>query len=346
MKTTRITLLALTLGAILSTHAFSQQIWQEQRITNTPWAEHTPKVWGDNLYYASWESSYGEIYVRDQAQASRRLLGGDGVNRNINAVYGDKLVTNHYVNDQLDLYIYDPINGERPISTAPGDQYDASIFGDTVVYENWESGRPQVYMYDPINGNRALFPSNTWQEDPKIWGNRVVWDDSQHGTYMWTAEGGAVNLGSGISPAVYEDKVVAWSLGYDHWNGNGYDLIPGYLNEWTPAGGWRTLAEHWFTEWSQVQYTQLWGDLVVWQSGIDLARVRSFDPVHGISRVSESTYGWSPSVYGNKVAWAGEGTERRTDIYLSTMVPEPSSLLALAGGVGFLLLRGRKKMTR
>jgi beta propeller repeat protein len=347
MKTIRITLLALILGVILSTYAFSEQVWNEQRITNTPWAEAGPVLTGDDkIYYNDRRSGHGEVYVYDQAQGSRMLIGGDTISRAVWGVSGNTLVTTRFVNSQYDLYLWDAVNGERPINTAAGDQRSASIFGDTVVYENWESGRPQVFMYDPINGNRALFPSNTWQENPKISSTgRVVWDDSQFRTYMWTAEGGAVNLGSGISPAVYEDKVVNWTLGYYAFD-NGWYIVPGYLNAWTPAGGWKTLAQHTMTEWSDVIGTQVWGDLVVWQTRVDLAVVQAWDPAHGFSIVDQSTFGWTPSVYGNRVAWAGEGAERRTDIYLSTMVPEPSSILALAGGIGFFLLRERRKRRR
>lgn len=346
MKTVRIALTALALLATLSQSALSQQVWQEQRITNTSWGEWAPKVYGDRVYYVDRRNTNGEVYVWDQAHGSRRVFGGDGMDRGVWAVSGETLVTARFVNNQYDLYTWDPVNGERAISTAPGDQKNASMFGDTVVYENWESGRPQVYMYDPVNGNKPLFASSTWQEDPQISDSRVVWNDSQYGTYMWTPGAGAVRLGGGTSPAVYGDKVVNWTLGHNEWNGNGYTLIPGYLWEWTPAGGWKKLAQHSFTDWSDVQSTHVWGSLVVWQSGIDLARVRSWDPIHGHRRISESTYGWNPVLYGNKVAWRGMGAEGRGDIYLSTMVPEPSSLLALAGGVGFLLLRGRKKMTR
>lgn len=339
MNTTRTILTALTLGVILSTHAFTQQVWNEQRITNTSWEEGGPVVWGDTVYYSANTSGSWGIYAWDAASGSRPVVQ-TAATEALEAVYADKIVYTVYSGGAgtADLYLFDPVNGRRAISTALGDQKRAQIYGDKVVWQDYRSGRPQIYMWDPVNGERPLLPSSSRQENPRISQSRVVWDDDQYGTYMWTPEGGAVNLGGGVSPAVYEDKVVNWTLGHYEFD-NGYYLIPGYLWEWTPSTGWQTLAEHPFTEWSEVQYTKVWGDLVTWQRGIDLATVNAWDPLHGFSRVGA---GFTPSVYENRIAWSSWNW----DVYLSTMVPEPSSLLALAGGIGFLLLRQRRKMRR
>jgi len=46
MKAASVVLLVVTLAALTAAPAASQQIWQEQRITNTTWSEVSPKIWG------------------------------------------------------------------------------------------------------------------------------------------------------------------------------------------------------------------------------------------------------------------------------------------------------------
>lgn len=81
---------------------------------------------------------------------------------------------------------------------------------------------------------------------------------------------------------------------------------------------------------------ETWGDLVV----LGGTSVGAWDPVHGFNIVNQSNRGLvtSFSVYDNKIAWAGNN-----DIYISTLVPEPPSLLALVAGLSALGTMRRRR---
>lgn len=213
MKTrAAVVLLAVTLAALVAPPATAQQIWTEQQITNTSWLEFMPQVYTNQVYYGDGRNGYGEIYVWDQTQGSRRLLGGDGINRSVWAASGEKLVTTRRVNNQYDLYTWDPVNGEVAVCTAPGDQKNGRVFGNLVVWEDYRAGsqNPRVYIWDPINGERRISASETPQKSPKVWGDRVIWQQGQD-VYTWTAEAGVTLIGSGLYSAIYQDRVVTWT---------------------------------------------------------------------------------------------------------------------------------------
>lgn len=297
-----------------------------------------PEDLGDTIYYVDARNSYGEIYAWDQAQGARLLLGGDGISRGVQAVYQDKLVTHRYVNGQRDLYTWDPVNGEAPLCTAPGNQRNARIYGDTIVWEDYRAGASQIYTWDPVNGERRLSPAVGAQTNPRIWGDRIIWHDDGNcgsypaGTYMWTPQDGVSRIGYGDHAAIYQDRVVMWQNAWTEDRPQDSPIRhPGYLYEWTPATGFRTILQH---DGSTSQL-ETWGDFVFLGSG-------AWHPVYGFHFVSPSTLGTvsSFSAYGNKVALASNN-----DIYLSTLVPEPSSMLALIGGLGVLgaMLRRRRQ---
>lgn len=339
MKTTAVVLLATVLTALLSLPAASQDpLWQVQRITSTSWTEYGPKIWGDTVYYGENRNGYGEIYSWDQAQGPRKLLGGDGIHRSVLDVYGDKLVIGHYSDGNRDVYLYDPVNGERFVGTGRTDASDARIYGDTVVWV--KGGRIQVW--DPVNGNRILYDQGSGQSQPRIWGDRIMWymwgtypyyDD--RGIYMWTPGSEVTKVfGSWDYFDMYEDKVAMWESAFWLYPPAQPGIyFPGSLCMWTPTGSQLIQHDFWTRD------LEMWGDLVV-------SNARTWDPIHGFTCYADRQAYWvdSFSVYGNKIVWAAEGAERRGDIYLSTMIPEPSSLIALLTGfgpLGILLVRRR-----
>jgi beta propeller repeat protein len=271
----------------------------------------------------------------DRAGGERRFLGGGA---GVWAVYEDKVAVAKHPGSEFDLWLYDPIHGERLISAAPGDQIEADVFGDFVVWEDHRGPYSQIYMWDPVNGERRISPTNSNQARPKIWGDTVVYDDNRTGrtnVFRWNPREGDMLLSNylnvGFAPAIYGDKVIMFWL--NDWNTT--EDAPG-LWEWTPGGGLRRLLE--FSPPLGTAYPNLVGDLVVWSN--NNGAVFSWDPVHGRNEVTP-IYGSMPSLYDNKVAWIS-GPE---DIYLSTLVPEPSGFIVLAAAIPLLwAMRRRLRM--
>jgi len=267
--------------------------------------------------------------VWTQAEGSRRLIGGDGISRAPVAVWEDNLVISYIENNQHKLYLHDSNGVDTPIATSAGDMVRASMYSQAVVYENRQAGaQPQVWIWDPVNGGRPIHPTSSSQTNPRIWGDQVVYEDNRNGRddiYLWNPSDGETKLStyiySMVSPAIYQNKVVMWLLD----NQYASNLDAG-LWEWTPQHGLRQLAQIGFSSPYDVMYTRTWGDLVVWQSGNGPSSIGAWDPAHGLMGVNQTAYGQarSPSIFENQVAWVGD-----YDIYLSTLVPEPSGLATL-----------------
>jgi len=338
----RIALVAFVMAALVSQGARADEIWTETRITNTSWWETRPVMWGNTIYYNDGRSGSGDIYTWDPVNGSRPLIQGPN-SQITQAVHEHKLVYRDNGAGNDDLYLWDAVNGIRPIATAPGDQTNADIYGDTVVWEDYRvPGQSRVYIWDPVNGERPVSSVSSYQINPRIWGDTVVWEDGRNGrrdVYMWNPRDGERRLSTALfpmmSPAIYQDRVVMWVINdpYAPWNEPG-------IWEWTPQGGLRKIFEYYPT--GIPQCTGLWGDLVVW-SGSGPSNVAAWDPVHGKTRVNQSCLGDAmlPSLYGNTVLWQGNW-----DIYMCTLVPEPSGLVALLGCGGFLAVTCRRRVRK
>ena len=293
-----------------------------------------PRIYGDHVYYGAEDTSgLSSVYRWTKDQGSVRLLGGDGIWRRPEAVWEDKVVVNRYVNNQLDLWLYDPVNGETAITAAAGDQYEADIYGSTVVYEDRSGTYSQVMIWDEVNGERILSPASANQTVPKIYGDRVVYQENG-GVWMWTPTTGATRLATGRSPVIYGDKIVYFYPA----TSDPYGFYPGNIMQWTPSGGFQSLAP-WY-DYGGAFEVDMSDTLVAWSLG-DPRYASTYDPAHGVRLLADMTPAMIGSVYGNSVAWVGS-----YNVYLSTLVPEPSGLIALSsfGGVFSLLcLRRRRK---
>jgi len=339
MKALRIALAAFVMAALVSQGVLSDEIWTERKLTSGGgWFRGGPEIWGDKVYWTDRRTGNGDVYVWDEAGGERELIGGPD-SEGVMAVYEEKIAMVKYISGQYDLYLWDAVNGRTAVCTAPGDQCEGDIYGDTVVWEDHRGAKPQVYMWDPVNGERPISPTAYSQTTPRIWGDTVVWEDGRNGrwdVYMWNPRDGERRLSTALfpmmSPAIYQDRVVMWVINdpYAPWNEPG-------IWEWTPQGGLRKIFEYYPTDIPQC--TGLWGDLVVWGA----SNVVAWDPVHGKTRVNQSRVGYAywPSVYGNTVVWSD-----MNDIYMCTLVPEPSGLTALLGWAGFLALTRRRRLRK
>lgn len=307
-----------------------------QIVSGHTWATSHPVMWGDRVYYNDRRSGNGDVYVWDAVGGEQPLITGtDSVA--VWGVYEDKLVVTKYANSQYDLYLWDPVGGMQPIATGPGNQYRADISGDLVVFEDYSNGLYQVYMWDPVNGSRPISPTGSAQWRPRVDQGRVVWEDLRHGrgdVYMWTAEGGVERLSTYIypmqNPDVYCDRVVMY--------------VPWQETMWDPYGMWEWQADHGITgplvEYKGGSTTRMWGDLVAWGGGTG---VGTYHPSVGYTKLPSSTVE-SLDVYGNSVVWSTYNYDTRVyDILIAELVPEPSALLALAGGCTVLLACRRRR---
>jgi hypothetical protein len=149
---------------------------------------------------------------------------------------------------------------------------------------------------------------------------------------MWNPRYGEQLIGRHTyRPVIKDGKVLMWGV---------YDPEPYKSNiwEWTQQGGLGILAT---VGWGGVApyYFDFWGDTLAW-SDADSSNIAVWDPIHGKSGLSQVPLQFvsGPLVYGNTIAWMGNH-----QVYLSTPVPEPSSLLALGGFAGLLLGVRRRK---
>jgi beta propeller repeat protein len=333
MKAAAVVLLAVILAALIVTPAASQAMWQEQLVLGESWAENDPKMWGSTIYYADHRAGYPDVYAYDPLNGSRPIIQGPR-QQYPEAVYEDKLVYSDYRTGTGSLYLWDQASGSQLISSSIGPDAHTSIYGDLVVWEDYRAGlgNPRVYMWDPMNGETRISSTETSQTAPKVWGNRVIWQEGSQ-VRTWSPDGGASQIGSGNYSAVYQDRVVIWQNAWTEPSSGGYPgkYHPGFLKEWTPETGLRTILEHDKT----TSGLELWGDLVVLSTG-------AWDPVHGFSYYIEpGHYVNAYSLYGNQVAWVSGDN----NIFLSTMIPEPSSLFALAVGLGALAGMLRRRTT-
>jgi len=330
-------LITLALGGLLAQAASCQ--WQETRITGDGASPYTPKTWGGVVYWTdSRDYQTGYVDIRKWESGTETVIrqlpwawGND-----IEAIYQDDLVLMRGISSSnWDLYRWNAGTGvETAISTAPGKQHNADIYQGTVVWEDHrDPNLSEIYIWDEAGGERVLSPSGYNQTVPKIWGQgadmRVTWQqEGQYGPeiHSYTPSEGTQLIGGGISPAVYENKIVWWTE--VRYNPFPIPKDPGYLFQWTPNGGGVILAEHDYY-WEGYPTADMWGDLVV-AGGV------AWDPAHGFTYPGVSF----ASVYGNQVAGV-----RNSNVYLETLIPEPSSLLAfssLAGGLLLIAVRKRR----
>lgn len=347
MKAVPIVLLAALLAA-LSAPPVLATTWREQRITGPEAWASTPAVWGDTIYWIDSRNyfsnlEYDEIRAWDPS-GGERVVSHIPRGSMMESLYEDTLVYQKQIPGGHDLCIWNPVSGERTISTVSNPWYGAAdIWGDTVVWEDRRSGVPQIYMWDPVNGERPVSPSNYAQTNPSIHGSTITWDDARYNTdyhhrdlavVAWDATNGERVLGRGYDPAVWQDRFVFWYADYD----DDEDTIAGPssgLYEWTPQSGRRRLAD--ISQLPGDEGLQIWDDLVVF-SGIGVCCIDESGQVTQVNQTYFSNPVYSVSAYQNSIVWAVDG-----DVYLATPVPEPSSLIAMGAG---LLCLFRRRRTR
>jgi hypothetical protein len=135
-------------------------------------------------------------------------------------------------------------------------------------------------------------------------------------------------------PAIYGDRVLMW-VPYDP----DFDFGEAGMWEWTPQDGLRML---WGINMPlPPNCFDVWDDIIVFSDGAQ-SNVFAYDPPW-YTRINQSAQGYAGgvSLYGNRAVWVGNH-----DIYLSTLVPEPSSLLALSAGCTGLLVLLRRRRAR
>lgn len=324
----------VTLIAQCAPRAQAAQVWTTpQKITTSGAKAAGPVVWGGSVYWNDNRSGHNQIYVWDQAHGERMFLDPSSAS-GILAVYGSKMLLDCYAGGGDSLYLYDQVNGQKLITPTVGE--NVAIYGDRVVYEDTRSGRDQIYTWDPVNGERQLNPTNYDQRNPAIWGDKIVYEDYRYvedpylrykypDLWTWDPANGAKYFMDGLTaPAIYKDEIVAFKPG---------SSVPPYADAqlWKFAPGGGLVASG-----AKVGAPSgVWGDLVV------MGRY-SWDPVHGSVQISPVGAGYS--LYGRQVAWV-QSNGIYSDIYVSTFVPEPGSLMTLATCVGtsILLLARRKR---
>ncbi len=79
------------------------------------------------------------------------------------AISGDRIVwqdARDMDTNGWDLYMWDPVNGVQPLSTAWNHQSYFMIDGDTIVWQdfrNYPTTDSDIYKWDPVNGEEPAY---------------------------------------------------------------------------------------------------------------------------------------------------------------------------------------------
>ncbi len=145
-----------------------------------------------------------------------------------------------------DIYKWDPVHGEQPVCTDPGDQILPAISGDTIVWQDnrsFETTGWDIYKWDPTGGVQLVCNERDNQLHAKISGDKIVWTDYRDGdtngydVYLWDPVGLEQPLC--VEPEFQGEPdisgdIVVWEDARNR-ELSGYDLYIAYLSLTAPV---------------------------------------------------------------------------------------------------------------
>ena len=277
-------------------------------------------------------------------------VSSDNAKPNFFSVSGDKVVwsdyrefygpnNNYYRN--YDIYMWDSVNGERPICTNIDFQGYPVISGNTVAWlDHRNVGDPlnfpvefDVYKWDPINGETELTNNHSIgglnENLLSICGDTILWESSgsSKGIWEYDSNNGVRRIASGGAPKMYGDNIVYHDNRDGNWDIFMFDSING---------------ERQITNNSSNQVNpHIFGDTISWQDNRNGNgwEYYMWDSVNG---ERPTTMQWLnnniPQLYGTSPFY-----QSSDGIYMITPEPSTLSLLAIGGLAGLGVYALRKK---
>lgn len=234
------------------------------------------------------------------------------------AVSGDIIVWADYRNEAttgIDIYMWDPVNGEQPVCTDIGHQMAPEISGNNII---WYEEPGQIYKWDPVNGKELVCTGITFDPNAQgqISGDSIVYlkgDD----VYMWDPVNGeqpvCVDPALQQSPAI-SGNTVAWT------DTRNFDLTGADVYMWDPVNGEQPVC----IEIGHQSMPVISGDTIVYayyndqgSTGMDLYM---WDPINGEQPVCTAIGNqWFQGISGDTIVWMDNRNEATTggDIYMA-----------------------------
>jgi beta propeller repeat protein len=298
----------------------------EQPIITLLSHQYLPSISGNKIvWFETNENGYEDIYMYDlssPAQGEVLIVTDTFQDENTPNISDDKIVWAKFnvETGSQDIYMYDPAQGEVPISTHTAFQRDPAISGDKIVWQDYRNGNPDIYMYDlskPAQGEVQITADPAYQDLPTISGDKIVWEDGRNGNYsdiymydLSNPAQGEVQITTDPAqprfPNISGDKIV-WEDGR---NGNSdiymYDPVQGEVQITTDPEDQRNPA--------------ISGNKIVWEDyrngWADIYMYDLSNPAQGEVQI---TTDWNmqlyPEISGNKIVWQ-DFRNLTTDIYM------------------------------
>jgi TolB protein len=170
----------------------------ERAICTDPAIQSHPAISGDKIVWDDDRNGNPDIYMWDPVDGERAVCTDPAIQISP-AISGDTVVWQDYRNgyfdiddewiDNSDIYMWDPLNGERAVCTGSNDQQNPAISGNKIVWEDYRNGHydreeerfvnSDIYMWDPIFEERAVCLNSREQWGTKIFGDKIVWMDNR-----------------------------------------------------------------------------------------------------------------------------------------------------------------------
>lgn len=348
MKRMVFVVVVLLFAMAISANAFTFTKWQ---VTTSELKQTSPVMSGNSVYWRQWYSgSESNIWTQDLQTKQERPIVERLTEKTPVASSGDYLLYHESIEGDPNWYdtsLYNTATREDIlIALGPENQVAHDIWNNKVIYTTGFAW-PDSYLYDINTGETRLLANEAIR--PRIWGNTAVWIKSYGFGYSTVV---SCNLQTGeitqvptandhnqSLPDIYQDKVV--------WSGLNDNLGIFYKNLTT--GEERKIAD-------SGEYPVIWGDFIAWNQADDTGvyNIYAYSISSGetlkVSDNESQTWAWepygAPYLYENTVLWTSGSINGYGNIFAAQLnpVPEPSSFLALCGGVaGLLAIRRRRK---
>jgi beta propeller repeat protein len=206
--------LLLTFIFLILTSAISSA-GKEIRLTSDEERGFHPAIYNDKVIWLS-EEYEGTIFMRDLFTGKEIQITNQSVSEP--AIYGDRIVwIDQSIEGKNDIYVYNLSTKEETRVTIGRGTVDPEIYGDRIVWKDSRNGSTNIiHVYDLTTKKETQITTKALSFDLAIYGDTIVFTgaaslNGKNGIYMYnisTRTETQVSADYGISPAIYEDRIV------------------------------------------------------------------------------------------------------------------------------------------